>query len=69
MVTMKLKLQKPPPAAGGEILKSGPHDVLCGRGNRINGYKGNRLFQQVVKRTRLNTSLLQRAISVLLLRI
>lgn len=50
---MKLKLQKPPPAAGGEILKSGPHDVLCGRGNRINGYKGNRLFQQVVKRTRI----------------
>lgn len=51
---MKSKLQKPPPAAGGaEILNPGPHDVLCGRGNRINGYKGNRLFQQVVKRTRI----------------
>ncbi|GFH47005.1 hypothetical protein CTEN210_03480 [Chaetoceros tenuissimus] len=48
MVTMTVKLQKL-----GEILKPGPHDVLCGRGNRINGYKGNRLFQQVVKRTRI----------------
>lgn len=53
MKLLKLQKKKPPPAAGGEILKPGPHDVLCGRGNRINGYKGNRLFQQVVRQTRI----------------